>query len=81
MKEIYVGNLQFDITIDEIRALFAPYGQVYAVDLHTEVEPRKPHAYAFVQMITTDADNAIHALNGMELSGQTLNVGMAATPA
>ena len=74
MKEIYVGNLRFDMTMDEVRELFAPFGAIYSVDLHTERAPDKPHAYAFVEMEAKAVDDAIAALHGMEYFGQTLKV-------
>ncbi len=74
MKEIYVGNLQFDITVDEVRELFAMFGTIYSVDLHTEREPDKPHAYAFVEMDAQAAGDAIAALDSLEYFGRTLKV-------
>ncbi|MBV7331589.1 RNA-binding protein [Chloroflexi bacterium TSY] len=74
MKEIYVGNLRFDTTLDEVRELFAMFGTIYSVDLHTERTPGKPHAYAFVVMDTQAAHDAIAALDCMDYFGQTLKV-------
>ena len=72
--EVYVGNLPFETTLDEIRAMFVFYGSVYSVDLHTEREPGRPHAYAFVEMIADDAETAIEALDGTVFFGRTLRV-------
>lgn len=74
MKEIYVGNLRFDTTIDEIRDLFALYGPIYSIDLFTESEPGRPHAFAFIHMDANEADAAIEALDGAEFLGRTLKV-------
>lgn len=74
MKEIYVGNLRFDMTVDELRDLFTSFGTIYSIDLFTEPEPGRPHGFAFVEMDTDGADAAIRELDGTEFLGQTLKV-------
>jgi RNA recognition motif-containing protein len=74
MKEIYVGNLRFDTTVDELRDLFASFGRVHSIDMFTEPEPGRPHGFAFVEMDDEDADTAIRELDGAEFLGRTLKV-------
>lgn len=74
MTELYVGNLLYEVTIAELRALFSPYGTPYLVDLFTEPGPDKPHAYAFVEMENDEARVAIQALDGTDFMGLTLRV-------
>jgi RNA recognition motif-containing protein len=74
VKELYVGNLLFSVTLDEVRDLFAPYGTVYDAKLVAEREPGRPHAFAFVEMQENAADEAIQVLDGSEFMGLTLRV-------
>ncbi len=74
MKTIYVGNLPFDVTEDDVRGLFAPYGEVATVSLVTDRDAGRPRGFGFVEMPTDAADQAIDALDGMEMGGRTLRV-------
>jgi RNA recognition motif-containing protein len=74
VKELYVGNLLYSVTLDEVTALFAQYGTVHNAKLLAEREPGHPHAYAFVEMEESAADAAILALDGTEFMGLTLLV-------
>jgi RNA recognition motif-containing protein len=74
MNEIYVGNLLYSVTNEDLQMLFAPYGAVYSITIITEVEPKHPHAYAFVEMADEDAEKAIRMLDGVEFFGRTLRV-------
>ncbi len=74
MKEIYVGNLLYSITSDDIKAIFAPYGTVYSVRVIAETRPGRPHAYAFVEMDDEAADEAIRKLDGVDFFDRTLRV-------
>lgn len=74
MAEIYVGNLRYDVTVDDVHQLFAPFGPVYSVDVHGEAGTGRPHAFAFVEMDGDDADQAIRQLDGMDFYGRTLKV-------
>lgn len=77
MTELYVGNLLYDVTMAEVRALVQPFGTIYALDLFTEPAPERPHAYAFVQMDREDAETAIKALDNSQFMGRTLRVELA----
>jgi len=72
-KKIYVGNLPFSATEDEVRELFAEFGAVDSVSLITDRETGRPRGFGFVEM-SSGADEAIEALNGKDLGGRTLNI-------
>jgi RNA recognition motif-containing protein len=74
MKRLYVGNLLYSATYDEVRDLFGEYGTVYDVELIAEREPGHPHAFAFVEMEDAEADTAIDALDASDYMGLTLRV-------
>jgi RNA recognition motif-containing protein len=73
---IYVGNLPFSTTAEEIRDLFSAYGTVESVNLITDRETGRLRGFGFVEM-TSGADEAIAALNQHELSGRQLTVNLA----
>ena len=73
MKKIYVGNLPFSSTEDEIRQLFAQYGTVSSVALITDRDTGAPRGFGFVEM-EEGGDEAISALNNLELGGRNLKV-------
>lgn len=72
-KRIYVGNLPFSATEDEIRSTFGEYGEVDSVSLITDRETGRPRGFGFVEM-ATGADEAIQALNGTDMGGRSLTV-------
>jgi cold-inducible RNA-binding protein len=74
--KLYVGNLPYEITEDALREAFGADGrQVREVSIITDRMTGKPRGFAFVQMGSdADAQSAIEALNGRELSGRTLKV-------
>lgn len=72
-KRIYVGNLPFTATDDEVRSLFSEYGTVDSVNLITDRDTGRPRGFGFVEM-ADGADEAIEALNRTEMGGRTLNV-------
>ena len=73
MAKIYVGNLAFSATEDEIRALFAEHGNVESVSLITDRETGQPRGFGFVEM-SQGAERAISQLDGKEVGGRTLKV-------
>jgi RNA recognition motif-containing protein len=73
---IYVGNLPFSATEDEIRDLFGAYGEVSSVNLITDRETGRPRGFGFVEM-DSGGDEAIEALNQTEIGGRRLNVNVA----
>ncbi|HUO81949.1 MAG TPA: RNA-binding protein [Gammaproteobacteria bacterium] len=74
MKTIYVGNLPFGSSEDDIRQLFAQYGSVQSVKLITDRDTGRPRGFGFVEMEGGDADAAIEALNGQEFGGRSLRI-------
>jgi cold-inducible RNA-binding protein len=75
MKNIFVGNLSFRTTEQEIRSLFEGYDTVDHVNVVTDRDSGQARGFAFVEMSnTTEADQAISALNGTDVDGRTLNV-------
>lgn len=73
MKKIYVGNLPFTATQDEVQDLFAEYGDVETVNLISDRETGRPRGFGFVEM-SSGADEAISALHKYELGGRSLEV-------
>ena len=73
MKKIYVGNLPFSSTEDEIRQLFAEHGTVTSVALITDRDTGAPRGFGFVEM-ESGGDEAISALNNHEIGGRNLKV-------
>lgn len=73
-KKLYVGNLSFSSTEDDVRNHFAPYGEVISVNLITDRETGRLRGFGFVEMDDEGANAAIQALDGKELGGRTLKV-------
>ena len=75
MKNIFVGNLDFNVSEDELRNLFGTYGQVDRVTILTDRDTGRSRGFGFVEMTSAeDGEKAIAALNGSQLAGRTLNV-------
>lgn len=74
VKKIYVGNLSFSASEEEIRELFAQYGSVQSVELVADRDTGRSRGFGFVEMEDDDAVAAIAALNGTESGGRTLKV-------
>jgi RNA recognition motif-containing protein len=74
-KRIYCGNLAFQATQDELRALFTPHGEVTDLKVVTDRETGQSRGFAFVEMATEpQAKAAIVALDGKPLQGRNLKV-------
>lgn len=75
MKRIFVGNLDFHATEDELRGAFSEYGPVGEVTIVKDGYTGQSRGFAFVEMANAaDAEKAIAALNGSQLGDRTLNV-------
>ncbi|MCX7036455.1 MAG: RNA-binding protein [Proteobacteria bacterium] len=74
MTKIYVGNLPFTATEQELRTLFAQHGNVVSVALPTDRETGRPRGFGFVEMAQADAARAIESLNGQQLGGRALRI-------
>lgn len=72
---IYVGNLSFQTTEDDLRAAFSAFGKVDAVRVITDRYSGRSKGFGFVEMSNnTEAEAAIQALNGKDLQGRALTV-------
>ena len=75
MTNIYVGNLDFSTSEDQLRPLFAAYGAVKTVTVVTDRDTGQPRGFAFVEMTSAgEARDAIRALNGSVHGGRALIV-------
>ncbi len=75
MTNIFVGNLSFDTTKEELQAAFANFGTVEKVDIVRDRDSGQPRGFAFVEMSERSAaEAAISRLNGTEMNGRALNV-------
>ncbi len=72
-KKLYVGNLAFATTSDDLRDAFSEYGTVSSATVITDRETGRSRGFGFVEM-ESGAEQAIEAMNGKELGGRTLNV-------
>ncbi|REJ73879.1 MAG: RNA-binding protein [Acidobacteria bacterium] len=73
-KRIYVGNLPFSATEDEVREKFSEHGEVISVALITDRETGRPRGFGFVEMDDDAALAAISALDGQQMGGRSLRV-------
>lgn len=75
---IYVGNLPYNVTEDELRNLFAEYGEVSSANIITDKYSGESKGFGFVEMPKqADAEEAIKALNGSSVKGRSLKVNQA----
>jgi RNA recognition motif-containing protein len=75
---IYVGNLAYGVTQEELRDAFAPYGQVDSANLITDKFTGESKGFGFVEMPNNaEADAAIKALNETQLKGRAMRVNQA----
>ncbi|MFV0553144.1 MAG: RNA recognition motif domain-containing protein [Mangrovibacterium sp.] len=72
---IYVSNIPFAVSNEELEDLFANYGEVSSARIIVDKESRRSRGFGFVEMDNdADAKAAIEALNGKEVKGRALNV-------
>ena len=75
MSKVFVGNLSFDTTREELQALFAPMGEIAEVVVPLDRTTGRPRGFAFVTFEAAEgAAQAIEKLNGAELGGRNLRV-------
>ena len=73
--KMYIGNLSFDTTKQDLETLFSEYGAVTDVHLPTDRESGRPRGFAFVTMDSKDAMNkAIAGVDGTDVGGRSLKV-------
>ena len=73
-KNIYVGNLPWSCTEQEVRAEFEAYGEVTSVNLIEDRETGRPRGFGFVEMDDAGAAEAIRNLDGKDFGGRSLKV-------
>lgn len=71
---IFVGNLSYQTTEDQLADLFAEAGPVESVTIVTDRDTGRSRGFAFVEMDSEAANNAIEKFNGVELNGRAINV-------
>jgi RNA recognition motif-containing protein len=75
MKNIYVGNLDFNVSEDEVRQAFTAYGQVDNVTIVKDRDTGQPRGFGFVEMANDEeAEKAINGMNGAQLGSRAINV-------
>ncbi|MBA4187617.1 MAG: RNA-binding protein [Planctomycetaceae bacterium] len=72
-KKLYVGNISFQTTSDDLVQAFSQYGTVLGAQIVSDRETGRSRGFAFVEM-HTGGDEAIAAMNGAQLGGRTLTV-------
>ncbi len=72
-KKLYVGNLSFRVTSDDLHDLFAQYGSVTSASVISDRETGRSRGFGFVEM-ADGGESAIEALNGQDLQGRALTV-------
>ncbi len=74
-KKLFVGNVPYNVTEDELKTFFAQAGDVASVAVITDKMTGRPRGFVFVEMATEEgAQKAIEMLNGKELGGRALNI-------
>jgi RNA recognition motif-containing protein len=75
MTNIYVGNMSYDATEDDLRQAFSKFGQVASVNIIMDRETGRPHGFGFVEMPdANEAQNAIQSVNEQEIAGRPVKV-------
>lgn len=75
---VYIGNLSYDVSEDDLKSVFAEYGTVRRVQIPTDRETGRPRGFAFVEMDNdAEEDAAIEQLDGAEWMGRDLKVNKA----
>ena len=74
-KNLYVGNLSFQTTADDLREAFGQYGQVTRAQIISDRDTGRSRGFGFVEMSSaSEADKAISSLNGHDVGGRQINV-------
>lgn len=75
MTRIYVGNLDYEVTSEELRAMFEPFGTIESAEVQLKTRTGRSRGFGLVEMLNADeAEAAIAALNGREHRGRALTV-------
>ena len=77
-KKLYVGNMSYSTSEDELREAFEAFGEVVSVAVITDRETGRPRGFGFVEMATDEeAEAAIESMDGKDLGGRPLKVNVA----
>lgn len=75
---MYIGNLSYDVTEEDLQAVFSKFGDVESVNIIMDRHSGRPKGFGFVDMPdNSEADKAIKALNGSDLKGRTMKISQA----
>lgn len=74
MKTLYVGNLPWGTSAEELQQVFSRYGEVISSRIITDRETGRSRGFGFVEVADEAAEQMIAALNGSELGGRTITV-------
>ncbi|MBF0124485.1 MAG: RNA-binding protein [Magnetococcales bacterium] len=74
VKKLFVGNLSFSTTENELRDLFAQHGNVHSVKLINDRETGRPRGFGFVEMDADAALAAMQAIDGRDIGGRSVRV-------
>jgi len=78
MKNVFVGNLSFQTTESELRALFEPFGEITRIQVMTDRDTGRARGFAFVEMSNqVEAQKAISMFNGYNMGDRELRVSIA----
>ena len=73
-KKLYVGNLPYHTSEEEIRNLFSPYGDVKSVAIIVDRATNRARGFGFVEIEFTNPDTPLSSLESLALQGRTLKV-------
>jgi len=74
---LYVGSLHFNISEDDLKSVFAPFGEIEFINLHMDPETGRSKGFGFVQFKRAeDAKRALQQVNGLEIAGRQIKVGL-----
>lgn len=74
-NKVFVGNLDYSVTEEDLRGLFAEFGEITSAALPVDRETNRPRGFAFIEMGSqAAAEAAIKALDGRELAGRSMKV-------
>uniref|UniRef100_A0A7S0BFV5 RRM domain-containing protein n=1 Tax=Rhodosorus marinus TaxID=101924 RepID=A0A7S0BFV5_9RHOD len=80
--KLYVGSVHFSVSEDDLRTIFSPYGDIASLQLHRDADTGRSKGFGFIQYSKHEsAQKALEQLNGLELAGRALRVGLASTEA
>ncbi len=74
MKSIYVGNMPYNKSENDVRDLFAEYGTVHSVKLISDMYTGQSKGFGFVEMEPEEGEAAIQSLNGVDFGGRNIKV-------